>query len=168
MSIACLTSVNQFRNLFEANNETSFLTNYYYSEATGMVADFKNILDFKKQRLLRSDSGTLSGCIQKNGNMGKIELLPFQITIKGLDQDYEFKNVFSTAQCAQLVGFFQSKAVKCPKNPSQLMDRLCKLFRKYLQRGTKAQFDVAGLIGPSYSAMSEGQIESLIQSEATK
>lgn len=40
MSIACLTSVKQFRNLFGANNETSFLTNYYYSEATGMVAEF--------------------------------------------------------------------------------------------------------------------------------
>ena len=40
MSIACLNNVKQFRNLFEANNETSFLTNYYYSEAMGMVADF--------------------------------------------------------------------------------------------------------------------------------
>lgn len=40
MSIACLTSVKQFRNLFKVNKETSFLTNYYYSEATGMVAEF--------------------------------------------------------------------------------------------------------------------------------
>lgn len=39
-SIACLTSVKQFRNLFEANQETSFITNYYYSEATGMATDF--------------------------------------------------------------------------------------------------------------------------------
>lgn len=76
-SIAYLTSVKQFRNLFESNNETGFLSNYYYSEATGVTTDFKNILDFKKQRLLKSDSGCLQGCIQKNGSMGKIELLPF-------------------------------------------------------------------------------------------
>jgi hypothetical protein len=49
--------------LFEPNNEISFLKNYYYSELTGMAAEFYNILDFKKQRLLRSNSGTLSGCI---------------------------------------------------------------------------------------------------------
>lgn len=52
---------------------------------------FKNIKDYKDFKLLlKSDGSVLSGCIQKNSNIGKIELLPFRVTIKGLDTDYDF------------------------------------------------------------------------------
>jgi hypothetical protein len=48
----------------------------------------------------------LSGCIQRNGNLGKIELQPFSISIKGLDTDFDYQMVYSTEQWGALIGFF--------------------------------------------------------------
>ncbi len=50
-----------------------------------------NAEELKRQRLLESDNGILSGCVEKNGKLGKIEVTPFEITVKGLDSEFEFK-----------------------------------------------------------------------------
>jgi len=49
-----------------------------------------SVEEFKRQRFLESDNGSLSGCIEKNGKMGKIDVTPFEITVKGLDSDFDF------------------------------------------------------------------------------
>jgi hypothetical protein len=79
---------------------------YQYSEYTGNTKRYTSLTEFKKQRLLKTDKGSLSGCIQRNGNLGKIELQPFSISIKGLDTDFDYQMVYSTEQWGQLIGFF--------------------------------------------------------------
>ena len=52
--------------------------------------NIKNYKDFKLQ--LNADLSTLSGCIERNGDLGKLELQPFSVTIKGLDSDFDFQH----------------------------------------------------------------------------
>lgn len=68
-------------------NDSKF---YHYSEVTGVLTATANVEEFKRQRFLESDNGSLSGCIEKNGKMGKIDVTPFEITVKGLDSDFDF------------------------------------------------------------------------------
>ena len=53
--------------------------------------------EFKKMRLQEGGGDSLKGCIERDGHMGKVEVTPFEITIKGLDSDYDFSHTFKTS-----------------------------------------------------------------------
>ena len=67
--------------------------------------------------MMQCDGAGLSGCIEKNGNLGKVEVTPFMITIKGLDADYDFKHQFERSDWDQLIGFLQHKAIQFQNSP---------------------------------------------------
>jgi len=63
------------------------------------LSKFKNIKEYKDFKLLlKSEQDALSGCIERNGNLGKLELQPFKVIIKGLDSDYDLQHAFKTTE----------------------------------------------------------------------
>ena len=72
--------------------------------------------EFKKSILLQSDGVSLSGCIEKNGHLGKIDISPFEITIKGLDTEFDFQHSFKRSDWDNLIGFLQHKAIGYQNN----------------------------------------------------
>ena len=94
------------------------MTICHYSDCTGKLSKFMNIKDYKDFKLsLKSEKTALSGCIERNGNLGKLELQPFKVTIKGLDSEYDFQHAFKTSDWQHLIGFLQQKSIISPNNP---------------------------------------------------
>lgn len=102
-SLRILNSVKKFKDELNLANQAAQTkseetTICHYSDCTGKLSKFKNIKDYKDFKLLlKSDQSALSGCIERNGNLGKLELQPFKVTIKGLDSDYDFQHSFKTS-----------------------------------------------------------------------
>ena len=88
---------------------------------------------------------------------------PFAISIKGLDSDFDYQMTYSTEQWGRLIGFFQSKAISHPRQPTQLVDRVCVHFRKYLaSKGKAGGLCLDGLVSDQYKPMSEARVEEAI------
>ena len=58
--------------------------------------------------------------------------------------------------------------IDCPQEPTQLVDRICNLFRKYLQRKKPSEFSLEDLISDKYKALSESKVEEAIQHASSK
>ena len=75
-----LLSVRKFKDALNDMNTKSSpkseeTTICHYSDTLGQLSIFRSIKDYKDFKLLlKSDSGNLSGCIERNGSLGKIEL----------------------------------------------------------------------------------------------
>lgn len=163
----------QFKNLLanrsqRQGTEPGQMAIYKFSEFSGEVTEYNSVADYRQKRLLKSDTGSLSGCMSRNGHLGKIEVSPFQVTIKGLDSDFDFCKSFGTAEWGKLVGFLQAKTIANPAGPTQLVERVTGLFRKFLQTKKSTNFSLDGLITGNYSAMSDAQIERAIAACAAK
>lgn len=77
---------------------------YHYSPSTQSVAKFSSQAEHRKD-LLRKTNEVLSGCIEKHGNLGRLEITPFRVTIKALDADYDFSHDFKTHEWSSLIGW---------------------------------------------------------------
>lgn len=68
--------------------------------------------DFKNRVLLRTDDHQLVGCVAQNGNVAKVELTSFQITIKPLDVvEQEFSHSYRTSEWQTLLSYLQRKSL---------------------------------------------------------
>jgi hypothetical protein len=95
--------------------------------------------------------------------LGKIELQGFGISIKGLDSDFDYQMTYSTEQWGQLIGFFQNKSINHPHQPTQLVDRVCVNFRKYLGNKNKTNgLQLEGIVSNKYVPMNEQRVEEII------
>jgi len=107
---------------------------------------------------LEGDGNSLSGCIDRNGHLGKIDITPFEVTIKGLDCDFDFQHQYKQAEWENLIGFLQYKAILNPQDPVQLVDRVIGHFKKFLEKPKKQQgvsFSLQHLISPMYKLKSD-------------
>ena len=56
------------------------------------------------------------------------------MSVKGLDSEYEYRYEYKTSHWKTLIGFMQYKCMKRPDDAKQLVDKLCKNFKKSLKR----------------------------------
>ena len=121
--LALLNSVNKFKDILKEINQTfqskpDEIKISHFSDVEGKLYSFDNIKNYKDFKLqLNADLSTLSGCIERNGDLGKLELQPFSVTIKGLDSDFDFQHSFKKSDWQTLIGFMQYKSIVSPNNP---------------------------------------------------
>lgn len=106
-----------------------------------------------------TDGISLSGCIEKNGNLGKIDISPFTITIKGLDTDYELTHQFKMGEWGKVIGYLQSLVLFKPSKPPQVVDRVGNMFAKNIYKFQ----NLNGLIPSKYRMLSDCDAERIIQ-----
>jgi hypothetical protein len=94
--------------MFCANNRGFYFDHY------GQIQQAASEQDFKRNRLQEAGGDSLKGCIERDGELGKIEVTPFSVSIKGLDSDYDFSHTFKTAEWKDILGFLQHKAIQNP------------------------------------------------------
>lgn len=165
-----LTSVKKFKDALNKMNTSSTpkideTTICHYSDTSGQLSTFFSIKDYKEFKLLlKSDSSNLSGCIEKNGSLGKIELQSFRVTIKGLDTDFDYQYQFKKSDWQHIIGLLQNKALASPSNPLQIVDRISSLFKRYIQASSeqKQNFSLDSFIQSKYCVMTDLDAEKLI------
>lgn len=97
-------SVKKFHEVYPGNHTSILQPNedpgryYFFSEISGNLKQYASDQEFKRSRLLEGEGSSLSGCIERNGHMGKIFMTPFQVSIKGLDTDLDFMHTFKTQE----------------------------------------------------------------------
>ena len=53
---------------------------------------------------------------------------PFCLTIKGLDNNYDFRKDFKLNQWHRLLGYMQHRTIQNPESPKQFVDHVNKVF----------------------------------------
>jgi len=73
------------------------------------------------------DRGSVQGCLERGG-FGHIAIRPFTLSIKGLDNEYDFNEAFKLGDWPKLLGFMQHMAAFEPHSPKNLIDMISDCF----------------------------------------
>ena len=100
--------------------------------------------------------------MNQNGNLAKIEVTPFQVTIKGLDVDYDFCHQYKTSEWEAVIGYLQRKALCLQSDSSQVIDKIGQLFKK------SKDFSLANFIDPKGKLITESEVDAILCKEVQK
>jgi len=97
--------LDKFQQVLPISQKESPEGNYfYYSSSKKDIQRYASAQDYKNA-LLKSSNDSLAGCIERNGHLGKLEITPFKVTIKGLDTELDFTHEFKRSEWDHLIGW---------------------------------------------------------------
>ena len=91
---------------------------FYLDENTGAVQEYFSMSHMKKARYLTHRGGHRRGCFIHNGNIGRIHIKPFSLSIKSLDTDLDLKLPAKISEWGNILGLIQHMVIKNPEKPT--------------------------------------------------
>lgn len=92
------------------------------------MTEYSSLTDLRIKRFFLNQGSHLNGCLDRAGGFGYIMIKPFCLTIKGLDNNYDFRKDFKLNQWHRLLGYMQHRTIQNPESPKQFVDHVNKVF----------------------------------------
>jgi|TARA_B110000305_G_C19423901_1_gene632448 hypothetical protein len=86
--------------------------------------------DYEEYNLLHQNVSNLRGCFDRDNTFGQIHLSTFNITIKSLVTNFVYTKNIKLDKWIELTGYMKKQIGEDTDNPSQLVDKITKVFEK--------------------------------------